>query len=258
MNTEFSLPASESPPLHGSSLSSDPPSLERQRLVQAAQDFESFFIGYMMKNMRSESLQSSFMGEEFAQHTYQDMFDDAVAQNMSKRNSIGISQMLVDWYDQTHGLQSSSQNADAAQLKEASLLTRHFGNGFSSVSSLYGMRLHPVYQKPLFHHGIDLQAPKGTPVYAIEKGQVVFSGEHPQYGFMVDILDDQQQVHRYAHLNQLFVKSGNYIARGQKVGDVGQTGITTGPHLHYEVRQQNRSLNPLFFLKNLTSHGNAR
>jgi|GEM_PF-2608781 len=257
MNAEFSLPGQLRSEDTSFPASVSPP-LERQRLIQASQEFEAFFVGYMMKNMRSEALQSSFMGDEFAQHTYQDMFDDAVAQNMSKRNSIGISQMLVNWYDKTYGIQSSPKDLDSLQMKEASLLAQRFGPGFSSVSSLYGMRIHPVHQKPLFHHGIDLQAPTGTPVYAIEKGQVVFSGEHPQYGFMVDVLDVNQQIHRYAHLNQLSVQSGAYIERGQRVGGVGQTGITTGPHLHYEVRQQNRSMNPLFFLKNLTSHEHTR
>jgi murein DD-endopeptidase MepM/ murein hydrolase activator NlpD len=77
---------------------------------------------------------------------------------------------------------------------------------------------------------------------------VVFAGFHPQYGYMVDIDHGNDLVTRYAHCSKLFVKEGDVVQRGRKLGEVGSTGRSTGPHLHFEVRFRGTAQNPSKFL----------
>ena len=77
---------------------------------------------------------------------------------------------------------------------------------------------------------------------------VVFSGFHPQYGYMVDIDHGNDLVTRYAHCSKLVVREGDLVQRGRKIGEVGSTGRSTGPHLHFEVRFRGAPQNPAKFL----------
>ena len=77
---------------------------------------------------------------------------------------------------------------------------------------------------------------------------MVFSGFHPQYGYMIDIDHGNDLVTRYAHCSKLFVKEGDVVQRGRKIGEVGSTGRSTGPHLHFEVRYRGAAQNPARFL----------
>lgn len=89
----------------------------------------------------------------------------------------------------------------------------------------------------------------GTPVMAAASGIVVYSAYHPQYGNMVEIDHGNGLTSRYAHASALLVKAGEAVLKGQRVALVGSTGRSTGPHLHFEVRQNGAPLNPERFLK---------
>jgi murein DD-endopeptidase MepM/ murein hydrolase activator NlpD len=111
-------------------------------------------------------------------------------------------------------------------------------------SSNYGYRLDPITGRSAFHTGVDLIAPPGTPVMAAAGGVVAASGFIPEYGNIVDIDHDNGLTSRYAHLSKSLVKIGDIVMKGQKIALVGQTGRTTGPHLHFEVREKGIPLNP--------------
>ena len=98
------------------------------------------------------------------------------------------------------------------------------------------------------HEGIDFLADAGSSVAAAAAGVVVFAGFHPQYGYVVDIDHGNDLVTRYAHCSKLFVKEGDVVARGRKIAEVGSTGRSTGPHLHFEVRFRGAAQNPTKFL----------
>ena len=83
---------------------------------------------------------------------------------------------------------------------------------------------------------------------AADAGVVVFAGFHPQYGYMVDIDHGNDLVTRYAHTSKIVVREGDLVQRGRKIGEVGTTGRSTGPHLHFEVRFRGAAQNPLKFL----------
>lgn len=94
------------------------------------------------------------------------------------------------------------------------------------------------------HNGIDLAAPSGTPILAADDGHVVFAGWKGGYGRTVDIDHGDGVVTRYAHQSELHVSDGQRVTRGQRIGDVGTTGSSTGPHLHFEVEIDGEPVDP--------------
>ncbi len=96
---------------------------------------------------------------------------------------------------------------------------------------------------------MDFMAPEGEPINAAAGGVVVYSGDHPQYGKMVEIDHGNGLISRYAHASKLNAKIGDVVLRGQKIAAVGNTGRSTGAHLHFEVRQWGAPQNPARFLQ---------
>lgn len=114
-----------------------------------------------------------------------------------------------------------------------------------TVSSGYGYRVDPVYGGTRFHEGLDFAAPNETPIYATAAGTVVVASPNGGYGNCVEIDHGYNYVTRFGHLNSIDVKVGQTVRRGDKIGEVGNTGKSTGPHLHYEVRFKGKPMNPV-------------
>jgi murein DD-endopeptidase MepM/ murein hydrolase activator NlpD len=105
----------------------------------------------------------------------------------------------------------------------------------AAVGSPFGFRIDPITGRSALHTGLDFAADVGTPILAAAGGVVVVQEYHPAYGNMVEIDHGNQLVTRYAHASRIHVKKGDIVKRGQKIADVGSTGRSTGPHLHFEV-----------------------
>ena len=116
---------------------------------------------------------------------------------------------------------------------------------FSRVSSGYGMRFHPVSGGIKPHLGVDFAAPTGTPVRAVGDGVVEFAGSQRGYGNLVVLNHRGGQSTAYAHLNRIHVRKGQRVEQGVLVGEVGSTGVSTGPHLHFEFRDNGVHKDPL-------------
>lgn len=116
------------------------------------------------------------------------------------------------------------------------------------VSSPFGWRKHPIAGEPAFHRGIDFSAPAGTPVEASASGVVTFIGPADAYGKLVVISHGDRVQSRYAHLEGIEVTTGMPVTAGQRIGRVGSTGRSTGPHLHFELVIDGRVVNPKPFL----------
>jgi len=99
------------------------------------------------------------------------------------------------------------------------------------------------------HHAIDIGAKKGTPIYSIEKGQIIFSGWSTGYGYNILVDHGGGQKSRYAHFSKLYVKKGTLVNKGQQLGEMGSTGWSTGPHLHIEIIINGVKVNPLKYIK---------
>lgn len=116
-----------------------------------------------------------------------------------------------------------------------------------SVSSLFGMRKHPRYGTWRKHEGVDLAAPKGTPVYATGNAVVREARWRNGYGNLIELNHGFGYKTRYGHLHKMYVKEGDSVTRGQVIGEVGNTGVSEGSHLHYEVRFRDNTVNPIHY-----------
>lgn len=116
-------------------------------------------------------------------------------------------------------------------------------------SSNFGWRLDPFSGKKAFHEGVDFMAETGTPIQAAAGGLVVYSDHHPQYGNMIDVDHGNGMTSRYAHASKRLVKVGDIVLQGQKIAEVGSTGRSTGPHLHFEVLKNGAPQNPARYLQ---------
>ncbi|HUN91235.1 MAG TPA: M23 family metallopeptidase [Burkholderiaceae bacterium] len=116
------------------------------------------------------------------------------------------------------------------------------------IGSGFGMRIDPFTGKMAMHSGIDFAAPTGTPIYAAAGGVVSASEVHPEYGNMVEIDHGNGLSTLYGHASRLVVKAGDIVRRGQKIAEVGTTGRSTGPHVHFEVHVNGVPQNPSRFL----------
>ena len=117
------------------------------------------------------------------------------------------------------------------------------------VSSPYGSRVHPIAGQPSFHSGIDLESPLAQPVRAAEVGTVVFSAWNGGYGKEIELQHDAHWATRYGHLDVLLVRPGTVVKKGQVIGLSGNTGMSTGPHVHFELRRDGDALDPEYFLE---------
>ncbi len=118
------------------------------------------------------------------------------------------------------------------------------------VTSTFGMRLHPIYKRHVHHDGIDFSAPVGTKVYAPGDGIVHYTGYN--YGYGKKVIIDHGYGYRtvYAHLSKSLVKAGQRVKRGDVIALSGNTGVSTGPHLHYEIHKNKRKINPSAYFYN--------
>jgi murein DD-endopeptidase MepM/ murein hydrolase activator NlpD len=113
------------------------------------------------------------------------------------------------------------------------------------LTSRFGLRVHPLFGRRHFHTGVDIAAPRGTPVRAAADGTVLFAGWYGGYGRLIVIDHGQGLSTLYGHLSAILVGTGVRVTRNQVIGRVGSTGYATGPHLHYEVRHNGRPIDPL-------------
>ena len=117
------------------------------------------------------------------------------------------------------------------------------------LSSYYGMRNHPISGKREMHKGIDFAGTMGGEVIAVAKGVVTFAGKRYGYGQVIDINHGNGYVTRYGHNSKLLVSVGDTVEKGFQIAEIGSSGRSTGPHVHFEVLKDGRQVNPMKFIK---------
>ncbi|HTY98416.1 MAG TPA: M23 family metallopeptidase [Rhodocyclaceae bacterium] len=157
--------------------------------------------------------------------------------------------------DLSHRVEAKS---DALAALESQLLGERIRKSFLPTTlpvdaqwnaSGYGWRMDPFTGEVAMHEGVDFQAEVGTPIKAAAAGVVIVVERHPQYGNLVEIDHGNGLTTRYAHSSKVFTQVGAFVKRGQKIAEVGTTGRSTGPHLHFEVRVNGVAHNPNEFLR---------
>ena len=117
------------------------------------------------------------------------------------------------------------------------------------VSSNFGMRFHPILKVNRYHSGMDLSAPTGTPIQAAAEGRVIFAGNRGQLGKAVIVEHSDGSRTVYGHCSRLLVREGQTVGQGDAIAKVGSTGLVTGPHLHFEIRNpEGKATDPLLSL----------
>ncbi len=151
----------------------------------------------------------------------------------------------------------ASQRADAMTVMESRLFEQKIKKMMvptqtpvqdANLGSVFGWRIDPITGRSALHTGLDFPADIGTPIYSAAGGMVVTQEFHFQYGNMIEIDHGNNLITRYAHASKVLVKKGDLIKRGQKIAEVGTSGRSTGPHLHFEVLVQGVPQDPQKFL----------
>jgi murein DD-endopeptidase MepM/ murein hydrolase activator NlpD len=150
-----------------------------------------------------------------------------------------------------------TQKLDFAKLKaiDKHFVLQNIPNGypikFLGITSPFGWRINPILHKREFHPGIDLRAKVGTPIHATADGLVEYVGYHKTSGYGNLIIIDHNFGFKtiFGHLSKIVVKQGDFVKKGEIIGYTGNSGLSNGPHLHYEIRYLGVVLNPIYFVK---------
>lgn len=221
---------------------------DEEALKIAAKEFEAMFFKELMHSMR-RTVDAINGGESnFMKSSYLDLFELEVSRALAERG-IGIKDMILNKLKQ-----------DPVPFKEEQTMPiqeKTFDDCFGlpvkgAISSPYGLRLHPIYKNVRFHKGIDIVSPVGTPIYPIMPGRVILSVFDERLGNVVAIDHGNGIITKYAHNAINLVKTNDEVTPHMAIAKVGNTGITTGPHLHFEVIKNGLHVDPITFVKKMT------
>ncbi|MGE4170475.1 MAG: M23 family metallopeptidase [Candidatus Margulisiibacteriota bacterium] len=157
---------------------------------------------------------------------------------------------VADLLTQTHHVETAleEQKTKVVEIKKRFDFTPSIWPIYGRIGSDFGWRRHPLEGGVKFHKGIDIPAWTGAPVKVTANGKVIYSGWSGAYGLMVVVNHGYGYNTVYGHLSKSMVRSGQTVKKGQVIAKVGTTGLTSGPHLHYEVRKWQQSISPKPFL----------
>ncbi|MTI93909.1 MAG: hypothetical protein FH749_00240 [Firmicutes bacterium] len=150
--------------------------------------------------------------------------------------------------DQEERMENLKETIEEQQRREAA--TPSIWPTWGRISSPFGWRRHPLSGGQDYHTGIDIAGPSiyGNSVFATGNGRVTFAGYRSSYGYLIIVDHGYGLQTYYAHLSRIRVQSGQVVEKGQLIGNVGNSGASTGPHLHYEVRRYGSPVNPINYL----------
>lgn len=183
---------------------------------------------------------------------FENLSDGELVINTSKKIDRLTWQLGVQWESYEEVIELAKENEKILASRPA--ISPISDKDLTRFASGFGYRIHPIYRTRKMHTGIDLTTPTGTPVYATGDGKILIASYAPG-GYGKRILIDHGFGYKtlYAHLHKINVKVGQTVKRGEKIGEVGNTGRSTAPHLHYEVRKNNKFENPVnYYFNDLT------
>lgn len=202
----------------------------------AARKLEGFFWEMLLSEMRRSLPEPEWLGDGAQGQMASALFDQVMAEKLCAGTRLGLAEAM---------LRNVSGRCEADPL--ACLGLRDCGR----VTSGFGFRNDPFTGEPQFHCGLDIAAPEGQPVASLAAGRVVQAGENGGLGVCVIVRHADGSEAVYGHLKAARVRAGETVQPGQPLGEIGQTGRATGPHLHLEIRRDGHSLDPQLALAGL-------
>lgn len=224
--------------------------------VIAEQDtllIEEYNAGRVLLMEKKASLEANLADMESQKRSYEDKRFEVASRSSDRERYLAeveadkkrLERALDEMEAQTKALEEEIRKLQAENPLEARELSMVWPCSGGWISSEYGWRLHPTLNYNRFHAGVDYAANTNAPILAAESGVVILAGSNGGYGLCV-IIDHGGGVSTlYGHANKILVKKGQQVIRGEKIALVGSTGISTGPHLHFEVRVNGETQNPL-------------
>jgi len=223
-------------------------SVKPKDLHEAAQALEALMLRQVLQSSGVFHGTDGLAGSEMRS----DLFVDALADAVAKSGGIGLTQQLerslgggIDPLAGTAPDASRARSPSGRDVASAGLSLPV--GGF--VSSHFGERTDPLNGRRVQHHGIDIAAAEGSKITVAASGVVLHAGERGSYGLAVEVEHDDGSTTFYAHASELLVGTGDRVEHGQEIARVGHTGRATGPHLHFELRQEGRAVDPSPALK---------
>ncbi len=228
--------------LEGSRLSLEQANAELARVVETVQTKRA--------EVRAEetglrTLQSASDAKRAAQQVVQDQKNALLAE--TKQNIVRLRAMALAEEQESARISDLLKGGSHGSGKYAGTFTWPTP-GYTRVSSPFGMRMHPILHVRKMHTGIDIHVPSGAKIVAAGSGTVISAGSRGGYGNCTLIDHGDGLVTLYAHQQKILVSRGQRVSEGQQIGLVGTTGLSTGPHLHFEVRVNGNPVNPLGYL----------
>jgi murein DD-endopeptidase MepM/ murein hydrolase activator NlpD len=230
---------------------------DRQEIKRLAQQFEAMLMTQMLREMRRSMLDDDEDKENgFGAAAMTDTADVELGGALSRSGGIGLTDNLLKAFErQITGVQDPHPAAakeqetvarpSSDQPPGAGPLILNEVTASAPVSSKFGWRQDPLTGHATFHHGVDIAVAYGQDVKAAADGVVSFAGVQNGYGNTVVIDHDGGRQTRYAHLSQELVRAGDVVSEGQVLGKSGNSGRTTGPHLHFEMLVNGRPVDPV-------------
>ena len=218
--------------------------------------------------VRRLSVQNAYVAlEDKNKQIHQDMLDTQSLLDTKKKELIDVSDSLSE-IEVMIGLSPAEdvplkQRVNLTKINSEDMLTllQFIPNGspikYKGITSKFGYRTHPTLKRREFHRGSDMRAKMKTPVYATADGVVEWAGKHKKsgYGNLVILQHNYGFKTYFGHLNKVVIKSGTFVKKGDLIAYTGNSGMSNGPHLHYEVRFNERAVNPFWFIKwNITNY----
>ena len=230
-----------------------------RNLKEASQALEALLIKQML------TASGAFKGSSVAGSSlHHEMFAEVIADTISKTGGFGLAEQIERSLDPSGKMSAplplplapTSPHAASAKQPAAPLAPRTSSSKLSGeiapgarLSSGYGHRVDPIDGDDRFHSGIDLAASEGSPIYASADGTVTRVGDRAGYGNAVEIDHGDHISTVYGHASQLCVQQGERVVKGQLIAKIGHTGRATGSHLHFEVRNHGKTIDPSKVLK---------
>ena len=216
-------------------------------LKKACEDFESVFTYQLLKSMRSTVEKCDLFHGGQGEEIYEEMLDQELSKSMSGSGDNSIANMLYKQLKRQIPELEGKESLSFMQESATGTLPRWPVQG--DVSSRFGTRKDPFTGEKRFHSGIDIVVEKGTNVRASMPGKVVSNEYHNTYGNLVVLDHGNGLTTRYAHNDKITVKIGEWVEKGSIIAESGSTGRSTGPHIHFEVRRDDRPLDPVEFFR---------
>jgi murein DD-endopeptidase MepM/ murein hydrolase activator NlpD len=233
---------------------------DRQEIKRLAQQFEAMLMTQMLREMRRSMLDDDEDKENgFGAGAMTDTADVELGAALSRTGGIGLTNSLLKAFERqiigtnsanraaahTEGRASDGGTTSAADSVKPTPVLLSDVTTAAPLSSKFGWRQDPITGETTFHHGVDIAVAYGQNVKAAADGVVSFAGVQNGYGNTVVIDHEGGRQTRYAHLSQELVRAGDVVNEGQVLGKSGNSGRSTGPHLHFEMLVNGRPVDPV-------------